>query len=94
MQTIDTPTFGPGHPFTVERLRLIREILANGQAARFTYHAGTTRELSKDVKSDAQEYTDDGRGDMQAFRQTGGRTHYVCWDSPDLVLSATPLTSD
>jgi hypothetical protein len=80
MNTILTQRL-PDHAADDRRTRII-EALASGKVARFHY----TRPGGQSFHKDVNEFAPDGDGDIVSFRRTGGATHWVCWDSPELSL--------
>ena len=85
--SITTATYPEKHPFTQDRKKQIEDIIASGKAVRFHYPQGFYKDV-KDLSVDTEVHE---MGDMMAFRQSGGATHYVCWESPELSIEAVEI---
>ena len=68
----------------------IRAIIANGKVVRFTYLGGFHKDVNDitEYDHDEQPCPPDKRGDMKAFRRSGGATDWVAWDAVELEISA------
>jgi hypothetical protein len=81
METITVITGGAG--FTKSRWELLQKIVNSGKVARFWYGE---RQFYKDVNNLTLDRSADEAGDLRAFRQSGGKVPFVCWNMPDLEL--------